>query len=436
MLLEEIKTRKINGDRRLELAELARGLSVTYAPHEKVYVVKVDSDHSLQVAADRVFLYQRGEHSDSGGYSGRDDPVLGANNQLAAAIVEDLLKKVVVGSVPLNPVGTQRGRLFLDGEMCTPCRICGANEAAVRVTVLETCEDLRFLGDFKVFACGSCQNMFTHPVPHEALCRGPSDKPLVGLESRLLRWSMRRRVKRLQSLTEGDSVLNFTSRASLFAQTMSWAGFTVTSVDPHLIRRQDNSKRGAILGSSCDESVSEKLHLESGTFDVVTGWHILEQLPDPCETLRLCFELLKPGGVLYLSVPNVAGLQAIVGSRRWAYLNVPHHVSHFSQNGLIKLLRQIGFQSPRLFNHGIEYEILGFHQTLLNMIGLSHNYLYNKQMKGRRIERDLLYPRWTKLVSRLNFLLLPVSLICSGLAVVLKRPCFVEVLVRKPLLED
>lgn len=436
MLLEEIKTRKINGDRRPELAELARGLSVTYAPHDKVYIVKVDGEQSIQVGADEVLLYQRGERDDSTVAYGREDPILAVNNRLAVAIVEDLLKKVKVDSLPLHPVGTQRGRLVLDAEMCPPCRICGANEASVKATLLETCEDMRFLGDFKVFECRSCHNMFTYPLPDRGVCQGLPEGLLARLSSRLLRLFMQMRIDRIQSMTEGRHVLNFTAGASLFTHTMSSVGFKVTSVDPHAVSRQDFGTGGAIVSDSCGpSSLSEKFHLKEGSFDIVTGWHIFEQLSDPCEALRLSFELLKPGGVLYLSVPNVAGLQAGIGGRRWAYLNVPQHVNHFSQKGLIQLLKQIGFQSPQLFNCALEYEIPGFHQTLFNMISLSHNYLHNRRSKERSVERDLLYPRWTKLMSRLNFVLLPISLVCAGLAILLKRPCCVEVVVHKPALK-
>ena len=40
------------------------------------------------------------------------------------------------------------------------------------------------------------------------------------------------------------------------------------------------------------------------TFDVVTLFHVLEHVPDPRDTLKKCFSLLNPRGVLVVAVPN------------------------------------------------------------------------------------------------------------------------------------
>ena len=40
------------------------------------------------------------------------------------------------------------------------------------------------------------------------------------------------------------------------------------------------------------------------SFDAVVIWHVLEHLPDPQATLEAVGEILKPGGVLVIAVPN------------------------------------------------------------------------------------------------------------------------------------
>ena len=49
-----------------------------------------------------------------------------------------------------------------------------------------------------------------------------------------------------------------------------------------------------------DRSLTNKLD----KFDVIHMSEVLEHVPDPIDTLRITYTLLKPGGLLCLSVPN------------------------------------------------------------------------------------------------------------------------------------
>ena len=43
---------------------------------------------------------------------------------------------------------------------------------------------------------------------------------------------------------------------------------------------------------------------QNNSFDVITLTHVLEHVPHPSETLKRCYDLLKRGGLLFISVPN------------------------------------------------------------------------------------------------------------------------------------
>jgi len=42
----------------------------------------------------------------------------------------------------------------------------------------------------------------------------------------------------------------------------------------------------------------------SSTFDVVTAFHVLEHVIDPIQFVSNCFSMVKPGGLVYIEVPN------------------------------------------------------------------------------------------------------------------------------------
>lgn len=80
------------------------------------------------------------------------------------------------------------------------------------------------------------------------------------------------------------------------------------------------------------------------SFDVITMWHVLEHLADPKAVLRRLFELLRPGGVLVLEVPN---LNCLVRKSYRVPMTVNLHLYHFSPTTLSSLASAAGFKVLR-----------------------------------------------------------------------------------------
>lgn len=84
--------------------------------------------------------------------------------------------------------------------------------------------------------------------------------------------------------------------------------------------------------------------------DAVVAGDVLEHLIDPRRMLRLIFEALPPGGVLLLSVPNVANVTVRIGLLlgRWDYgdrgILDRTHRTFFTRRSLCSLLRDHGFE--------------------------------------------------------------------------------------------
>ena len=53
-----------------------------------------------------------------------------------------------------------------------------------------------------------------------------------------------------------------------------------------------------------------------GTFDAITATEIIEHLENPRHFARQCFKILKPGGTLIISTPNVDSIASIVSMIR------------------------------------------------------------------------------------------------------------------------
>jgi 2-polyprenyl-3-methyl-5-hydroxy-6-metoxy-1,4-benzoquinol methylase len=84
---------------------------------------------------------------------------------------------------------------------------------------------------------------------------------------------------------------------------------------------------------------------EDGSFDVVTSWDVLEHSPDPVRTLSHIGRVLRPGGVLVLTTPDVAGVDARLLSRMWyGYTKIPEHYYFYSRRTLAALARKAGLE--------------------------------------------------------------------------------------------
>jgi len=107
----------------------------------------------------------------------------------------------------------------------------------------------------------------------------------------------------------------------------------------------------------------EKCGFSQSSFDVVILGAVLEHLYNPDETIKEIARILRPGGALFLDVPNEEGLYFRVGNlyqklkRRDWVVNLaptfpPFHVFGFSPKSLRALLSKHGFRPEQWHVYG------------------------------------------------------------------------------------
>ncbi|MFO0874326.1 MAG: class I SAM-dependent methyltransferase [Phycisphaerales bacterium] len=83
---------------------------------------------------------------------------------------------------------------------------------------------------------------------------------------------------------------------------------------------------------------------DDAPFDAITVWAVLEHVFDPRRVLRECARRLRPGGRLFVLVPNFRSLPA----RFLQHDDVPRHVLMFTPETLRRLLGECGLRTRRL----------------------------------------------------------------------------------------
>lgn len=80
-----------------------------------------------------------------------------------------------------------------------------------------------------------------------------------------------------------------------------------------------------------------------GNFDVVVISHVLEHMSDPWSSLVRIREVMNPGGLLYVTVPDAESVQFKIFGKRWDVFNPLAHLQYFNEKSLSKLLGRADF---------------------------------------------------------------------------------------------
>jgi SAM-dependent methyltransferase len=79
-------------------------------------------------------------------------------------------------------------------------------------------------------------------------------------------------------------------------------------------------------------------------FDAIALFHVFENHPDPHDALARIKDLLKPGGVLFLTMFDTEGLLYLLTERKRMAHNFQTHLILYSRSALIELLEHSGFE--------------------------------------------------------------------------------------------
>jgi 2-polyprenyl-3-methyl-5-hydroxy-6-metoxy-1,4-benzoquinol methylase len=116
------------------------------------------------------------------------------------------------------------------------------------------------------------------------------------------------------------------------------SGWRVTGLEPSPDAVAEARKRGV---ESQRGTLTEGPRPE-GRYDAVVFNHSLEHVVEPFDDLSTARELLHPGGLVLISLPNFGSWQASRFGSRWFHLDLPRHRTHFTEHGLETLLRRAG----------------------------------------------------------------------------------------------
>ncbi len=201
-----------------------------------------------------------------------------------------------------------------------------------------------------VRACGRCKcrylNQFTdddgtHPVRRVLRAQAAPSSPAYESHSPPARERTSRRRFRWvrEQLPLRARVLEVGVRDGSFG-TFAAGEYEYVGIDPASAAARHARARG--LEVYCASLAS---FVNTGpAFDGITLFHVFENMADPHDALARIKDLLKPGGVLFLSTFDTEGLLYLFSERKRMSQNFRTHLILYSRSAVIELLEHSGFE--------------------------------------------------------------------------------------------
>lgn len=206
---------------------------------------------------------------------------------------------------------------------------------------------------FSIWSCKGCSLLFTQDVPDQEGI-GPfyqsadyisHSDTREGLINRLYHVVRERTLYSKYKLvvketgTDKRNVLDIGSGSGAFLRTMRKNGWTVQGLEPDPATRE----RSRVQYQLPVEAPDQLFHLPDQAFEAITMWHVLEHVHALHEYLDQIRRILKPGGKVFIAVPNHTSLDASFYRSYWAAYDVPRHLYHFSPEAMLRLATAHGF---------------------------------------------------------------------------------------------
>jgi 2-polyprenyl-3-methyl-5-hydroxy-6-metoxy-1,4-benzoquinol methylase len=214
---------------------------------------------------------------------------------------------------------------------------------------------------FTMVRCPRCRLVFQHPqAGEEALAESYyHDEEFTRLLRNELREIMRQRAQQhLRFLADAGvhprgTLLDVGASSGAFVSAARDAGWQSVGVELGAATAAEARVNGLDVrtGTLADAAPS----FPPASLSAITFWDVLEHLRDPRDELALAHEMLRPGGVLAATMPNVEGWYPRITRRliarrtgHWEYPELPVHLFDFSPRTLRLLLERGGFTQVRV----------------------------------------------------------------------------------------
>lgn len=184
-------------------------------------------------------------------------------------------------------------------------------------------------------------------------------------------------------VVDSGSILDVGCGNGFFLDFMRRHKWDAYGIEPSIeAKKHADSLASNVFNVSIEDFVRNiKWH---GFFDVVHLKDVLEHIPDPASILKICKNLLKPNGMIYVEVPNDFNcFQSQIcktNKPKW-WIAPPDHINYFNFDSMEKLLVNAGFEAA--------FKTTGFCMEMFILMG--DDYINNPEVGSICHQKRMLF---------------------------------------------
>lgn len=228
------------------------------------------------------------------------------------------------------------------------CPLCKSPDI---IPYLKTCDYSITRETFEIFTCRQCTFKFTQPQPspenpgsyynsEEYISHSDTEKGIIAnLYQKVRRITMKSKLRLLNRYSQKGKLLDFGAGTGVFVKNAIVNRWEAIGIEPEEKARIIAKEKNGI--NIYEPDYVDKLEKEK--FQVITLWHVLEHVVNLHETIDKFQFLIKPGGWLFIAVPNHLSWDSKIYHRYWAAWDVPRHLWHFNPIAMRLLMSRHNF---------------------------------------------------------------------------------------------
>lgn len=156
----------------------------------------------------------------------------------------------------------------------------------------------------------------------------------------------RHRLRLLRRYVTGRRFLDVGCSGGFMVEAARAAGYEATGLDIDVVSI-DYAREHFPENAFFTRTVEEFDQLYKGQFDLIYCSEVIEHVPQPRPFLNAIVALLAPGGILFITTPDISHWRVPKDIRTWIGFAPPAHCVYFTPNSLIRLTTEVGLQLVR-----------------------------------------------------------------------------------------
>lgn len=232
------------------------------------------------------------------------------------------------------------------------CNFCGRSESEIVSRGPDLL--LNLPGDFRLVRCNNCGLIYQNPqLSPEELAKHYPDNYLpyqtnagAAEESVLDQLSRNHGINRqcqrvVDKRPSSGTLLDIGCATGYFLKAMAERGWSVQGIEPSPFA---SAYARDTLHLDVQTGTLQDFDSNGQQFDVITLWDVLEHVHDPLKTLQQVSSLIKPNGLVVISLPNPTSLETRIFKNNWVGWERPRHLFLFTPNNMEAYLKKTGFR--------------------------------------------------------------------------------------------